>query len=641
MFDFVRTHTRLLQFLLVLLVFPSFVFFGVQGYSRFTEGGNAKVAEVDGHAITQQQWDAAHQQQAERMRRQMPSVDAKLLDSPEFKRETLEQLVRERVLLAAAEKQHLTVNDERLQRHFVSDPQYAFLRKPDNSINTDMLTAQGMSSAEFAERLRRDLTLRQVLEGVTASAAAMPAAQKLALDALLQQRQVQVQRFNAADYAARVNPSDAELKAYYDGHQAQFKAPEQAVIEYVVLDVAALQQDVSVSEEDLRKYYDENAARYTSAEQRRASHILIASDKDQPAAERAKAKAKAEALLAELRKNPASFADVAKKESQDPGSAQHGGDLDFFARGAMVKPFEDAAFAMKPGEISNVVESDFGYHIIRLDAVRGGEKKPFDAVRGEIEAEVKKQLAQRRYTEAAEQFTNMVYEQSDSLQPVIDKLKLKKQTATVQRMPAPAATGALASPKLLEAVFSNDVLRNKRNTEAVEVGANQLASARVTQYQPERVRPFEEVQLQVRERVVAEQALALARKDGEKRLAQLKEGGDAAAASLPAAVTVSRLERGDLAPAALDAVLRADASKLPALLGAETPQGYVVARLLKIEPPKDSPQLAALQGQYAQAWASAEGRAYYEALKKRFDVKITAPAVATVSAEGAASTNSR
>jgi peptidyl-prolyl cis-trans isomerase D len=262
-------------------------------------------------------------------------------------------------------------------------------------------------------------------------------------------------------------------------------------------------------------------------------------------------------------------------------------------------------------------------------------------VRAEIEAEVKKQLAQRRYTEAAEQFTNTVYEQSDSLQPVIDKLKLKKQTATVQRMPAPAATGALASPKLLEAVFSNDVLRNKRNTEAVEVGANQLASARVTQYQPERVRPFEEVQLQVRERVVAEQALALARKDGEKRLAQLKEGGDAAAASLPAAVTVSRLDRGDLAPAALDAVLRADASKLPALLGAETPQGYVVARLLKIEPPKDSPQLAALQGQYAQAWASAEGRAYYEALKKRFDVKIKVPAVATVSTEGAASTNSR
>ncbi|NML15452.1 SurA N-terminal domain-containing protein [Azohydromonas caseinilytica] len=642
MFDFVRTHTRLLQFLLVLLVFPSFVFFGVQGYSRFTEGGNATVAEVDGHAITQAQWDAAHQQQAERLRQQMPGVDAKLLDSPQFKRETLDQLVRERVLMSAAEKQHLAVNDERLQRLFVTDPQYAFLRNPDNSINTQMLAAQGMSSAQFAERLRRDLTLRQVLAGITETAPAMPAAGKLALDALLQQRQVQLQRFNAADYAARVTPTDAELKAHYDANQARFKAPEQAVIEYVVLNAEALQQDVNVSEEDLRKYYDENAARYTSAEQRRASHILIASDKDQPAAERAKAKAKAEALLAELRKNPASFADVAKKESQDPGSAQKGGDLDFFARGAMVKPFEDAAFAMKPGEISNVVETDFGYHIIRLDAVRGGEKKPFEAVRGEIEAEVRKQLAQSRYTEAAEQFTNTVYEQPDSLQPVIDKLKLKKQTATVQRTPAPGAAGALASAKLLEAVFSNDVLRNKRNTEAVEIGANQLVSARVVEYRPERVRPFEEVQLQVRERVVAEQSLALARKDGQARLAQLKEGGDAAAASLPAPVTVSRAERGDLAPAALDAVMRADASKLPALLGVDVPQGFVVARLIKVEAPNaQSPALAALQGQYPQAWASAEGRAYYETLKKRFDVKIKAPAVAAVPAESAASEISR
>ncbi|WP_298233584.1 SurA N-terminal domain-containing protein [uncultured Azohydromonas sp.] len=638
MFDFVRTHTRLLQFLLVLLIFPSFVFFGVQGYSSFTEGGNATVAEVDGHAIKQQQWDMAHQQQAEQLRRQMPNVDPKLLDSPQFKRETLDQLVRERVLMSAAEKQHLAINDDRLQRLFVNDPQYAFLRKPDGSINNEMLAAQGMSSAEFAERLRRDLTLRQVMEGVTQSTPDTPAARQLSFNALLQQRQVQLQRFSAADYTARVNPGDAELKAYYDGHQAQFKAPEQAVIEYVVLGVDALQQDVSVSEEELRKYYDENAARYTSAEQRRASHILIASDKDQPAAERTKAKAKAEALLAELRKNPASFAEVAKKESQDPGSAQRGGDLDFFARGAMVKPFEDAAFAMKPGEISNVVESDFGYHIIRLDAVRGGEKRPYEAVRAEIEAEVKKQLAQRRYTEAAEQFTNTVYEQSDSLQPVIDKLKLKKQTATVQRTPAPGASGALASPKLLEAVFSNDVLRNKRNTEAVEVGANQLVSARVVEYRPERVRPFEEVQLQVRERVVNEQALALARKDGQARLAQLQQGSDAAAASLPAAVTVSRAERGDLAPAALDAVLRADASKLPTLVGVDVPQGYVIARLLKVEAPKaDSPQLVALQGQYAQAWAAAEGRAYYEALKKRFDVKIKVPAVATVSAEDTAS----
>ncbi len=209
----------------------------------------------------------------------------------------------------------------------------------------------------------------------------------------------------------------------------QFRAPEQASIEYVVLDLDALKAGISVSEDDLRKYYDENAARYTAAEERRASHVLINAAKDAPAAERAKAKAKAEALLADVRKAPASFADVARKNSGDPGSAERGGDLDFFARGAMVKPFEDAAYSMKPGEISNVVESDFGYHIIRLNAVRGGDKKPFDAVRAEIEDEVRSQLAQKKYAEAAEQFTNTVYEQADSLQPLVDKFKLKKQNA--------------------------------------------------------------------------------------------------------------------------------------------------------------------------------------------------------------------
>ena len=168
-----------------------------------------------------------------------------------------------------------------------------------------------------------------------------------------------------------------------------------------------------------------------------------------PADVKQKAKAKAETLLAEARKNPAGFADLAKKNSEDAGTAAQGGDLDYFGRGAMVKPFEDAAFALKPGEISQVIESDFGYHVIKLEDARGGDRKPFEAVRTGIEDEVRKQLATKKWAEVAEQFTNTVYEQADSLQPVIDKLKLAKQTATVQRTPQPGAQGPLASAKLL------------------------------------------------------------------------------------------------------------------------------------------------------------------------------------------------
>ena len=226
-----------------------------------------------------------------------------------------------------------------------------------------------------------------------------------------------------------------------------------------MLDLDAVKKSIAVSEEDLRKYYAENEKRYTTPEERRASHILVKADKDAPKAERDKARAKAETLLAEVRKNPQSFAEVAKKNSDDEGSAAKGGDLDFFGRGAMVKPFEDAAFGLKPGEISGIVESDFGFHIIQVTgSARRREEDASRQVRPEIENEVRTQLAQKRFADAAVEFGDIVYEQSDSLKPAADKWKLEiKKAEHVTRVPAPGATGALANPSFLEALFSSDV----------------------------------------------------------------------------------------------------------------------------------------------------------------------------------------
>ena len=640
MFDFIRNHSRVLFFVMVLLIFPSFVFFGVQGYAKFNDPTGAAVAKVDGQKISLAEWDAAHRRQIEQMRRQMPNLDAAFFDSPEVKRESLDNMVRERVLFTAANRAHFSVSDERLQREVMSIPQLAALRRPDGSFDAAsykaLLGAQGLTPEGFEANLRQDLVLRQVLGGVTNSVPPGGAPGRSALDALLQQREAQVLRFDSKDQVAGIAPSDADLAAYHKAHEAQFRSPEQASIEYVVLDLDALKAGIAVTDEELRKYYSENAARYTVAEERRASHVLINAAKDAPAAERTQAKARAEGLLADLRKNPAAFAEVAKKNSNDTASAARGGDLDFFARGAMVKPFEDAAYAMKPGEISNLVETDFGFHIIRLDAVRGGEKKPFEAVRAEIDEEVKKQLAQKKYAEAAEQFTNTAYEQAESLQPLIDKLKLKKQTATVQRTAAAGATGALASVKLLAGVFGNDAVKNKRNTEAVEVGPNQLAAARVVQHQPARVQALADVLPLVRERVIAEQAAAAARKAGEAKLAALRGGADAAA--LPAATLFSRASAQAQPRALVDAVLRADASKLPQWLGVDLGEaGYAVVRLTAIKPlAADAPELAQLLPRYAQAWGAAEAQAYYNALKARYKVEIKTDALAAASSAASA-----
>jgi peptidyl-prolyl cis-trans isomerase D len=635
MFEFVRKHTRLLQFILVLLIFPSFVFFGIQGYSGFGDAGNATVAKVAGQKITQAEWDAAQRDQVERVRRQMPGVDVKLFDTPEMRRQVLDALIRERVMLAAADKLHLVTTDDRLQRLFATDPQFAGIRNPDGSVNKDLLIAQGMSSEVFAQRLRQELSMRQVLQGVSGTAIGPASSSNAALDALLQQREVQVQRFEPKDYLAKVSPTDAEIEAYYGNpaNAAQFEAPEQADIEYLVLDLDALKKDIKVSDDDLRKYYAENEARYSTPAERRASHILVKAEKSAPAAEREKARAKAEKLLAEVKKNPASFAELARKNSDDPGSAEKGGDLDFFGRGAMVKPFEDAAFGLKPGEISGVVESDFGYHIIQVTGARGGDKKSFEQVRPEIEDEVGKQLAQRKFSEVAVDFGNMVYEQSDSLKPAADKFKLELRSASaVKRVPAPGTSGALANPKFLDALFGNEAVRNKRNTEAVEVGANQLAAGRIVKHAPAHQRPLAEVKAQVRERLAAEQAAALARKEGEARLAELRKAPDG---TLPGeTLTISRAQTRELPREIVDGALRAVADKLPAVEGVDLgAQGYAVIKVLKVLP-RDPGVMdpARVQAQYAQAWADAEAQAYYAALKTRLDAQTTDAAALAASA---------
>ena len=634
MFEFVRAHTRLFQFLLLIVILPSFALVGMQGYTSLMDQANSSVASVDGTKITQAQFEAAQRQQIDRVRAQNPTIDPKVFDTPEAKKRVLDDLVKERVLQTAADKEHLAMSSERALQIIHTDPGFAAIYNPDGTVNKALLAAQGLTPGLLEQRVRQNGSQQQVLTGVGESGIANNANATVAFDALLQQREVQVQRFDPKDFAAKINPSDAEIEAFYkDAANAKlFEQAENAQIQYLVLDVNALKAGVTINEDDLHKYYEENASRYNVAEERRASHILIKVDKGAPAAERAKAKAKAEELLAQARKNPSSFADLARKNSQDEGSAANGGDLDFFGHGAMVKPFEDAAYSLKQGEISNVVESDFGYHIIQLTGIRGGTKQTFEQVRPQIEDEVRKQLAQKRFSEMAEQFTNTVYEQPDSLQAAADKFKLPLQSANVSRTPSLTASGPLASPKLLEAVFASDTLRNKRNTEAIETAPNQLVSARVVQYNPAQLQPLAQIKDHVRDLLVKKLAAAQAIKAGQERLAALQKGGDAA--GLGEAQVISRAKPQGMSAKVLEAILAADAAKLPAYAGVDAGDGlYVVARIDKLLP-RDSAVIDAktIAKQYANAWTSAEIAAYYDALKSRYKVTVKGPAAAASAA---------
>jgi peptidyl-prolyl cis-trans isomerase D len=387
---------------------------------------------------------------------------------------------------------------------------------------------------------------------------------------------------------------------------------------------------LQVSQAELKSYYEQNAQRMAGKQERRASHILINAPKDAPAAQREAAKAKASELLVQARKAPERFAELARKNSQDSGSAKDGGDLDYFSRGAMVKPFEDAVFALEKGQVSDLVETDFGYHIIRLTDIRSPKVRSLEEMKDELTAEIKKQQLQKKYAEAAELFSSAVYEQSDSLKPAATKLGLQIQSAQrVARAGSPDARGPLANPKLLAAIFSGDVIEKKRNTEAVDIGGGTLVSARIAQHMPARQLPFNEVREQVRSRWLAERSAEMARKEGADRLAQWQAKPDEA--KLSESLTLSRLDASKIAPSVLNAALRADPAQLPVFKGVDLGRdGYVIVKVVQVLPrPERKPQeLDQARAQYTQWWSNAEGLAYNKLLQERFKVqfKVSRPA---------------
>jgi len=634
MFDFVRQHNKIMQFLLVLLIFPSFVLFGIDGYNRFREKG-AAVAVVDGQEISQSQWDNAQRVETQQLRQSMPNLDPKWLDSPEVKYEILERLVRDQLLTRAAEKLNLNVSDQKLASELQKNPTIASLKKPDGSLDIErykqLLASQGMTPESFEQRMRADLAMQQVITGIARGSFVPTSLDSLANLSLNQEREIQVQIFRAEDFLQDIKPTEDELKNYYESHSSDFKSIEQADVQYLVLDLASVERGISVSEADLKTYYDQNNAKLAGQEERRASHILITVGKDATADVRSKAREHAQNLLQQLRKSPQLFAEIAKKESQDPVSASKGGDLDFFTKGAMVKPFEDAVFAMQKGQISELVESDFGYHIIKLTDIKSLHSPSFTEMRSSLEAQVRRQMAQKKFAEEAELFTNLVYEQADSLKPAADKFKLELRTANaVTPTSNSAELGPLKNPKLLSELFSEDAIQKKHNTQAIEISPNTLASARVIKYSPARVLTLEEVKDKVKNAFVKERALAIAKSTAIKNQSVWSEHSDSA--HLSANTIVSRVDTHKLDPLVVEAALRAPAQKLPVWTGVDLgAQGYAVIRVNRVIPPSGtngdgvvgSKQSVSPESERSsKAYSAAENLAYYNFLKSTYKVKI-------------------
>jgi peptidyl-prolyl cis-trans isomerase D len=623
-FDAVRNNKRVVQIFLALIALP-FAFWGVDSYVR-DSGAGADLASVGDSRITLPQFDQAWRAQQDRMRQVLgEGFRPETMNTLAARRAVLDSLIDQRLLLLEAAKGRLGASDDLLRDVISKIPALQENGQFSMARYQSALTAQAMSQAQFEAQLRQDLTLQQVVGAIGETGFASSTVVDQLLRTQVEERQIAEFRIAPEQYATQVKIEDAAVQKYYEENPKRFEVVEQARVEYVVLSLDGLLAQLAVSDTEVTAWYESHQERYQQAEERRASHILFLAGGD---TDPEKARAKAEEVLKAVQQSPDRFAELARQHSQDPGSAEKGGDLGFFARGAMVKPFEDTAFKLRENEISALVQSEFGYHIIKLTGIKPGKQRSLAEVRSEIEGELKRQSASRQFAESAEVFSNLVYEQPDSLQPAADKFRLNvQQSGWLPRNPASQALkslGQVGNEKVLAAVFSDDSLKNKRNTEVVEVAPNTLLAARVIEHRPASTRPFEAVKAEIAAILKQQEEATLARAAGEARLRELQQGGEDKV-SWALVRSVSRQEARQLPPAAAKAIFKADVRKLPTYVGAEAEGGhYALYKIIKVSHPEavDESGRKAIQREYGTILGQEDFAAYLAGLRQRYKIDI-------------------
>ena len=575
MFDFVHERRRLVQIVLVLITLP-FAFFGMESYRH--SGDTDAPATVNGTKISKQDFENALRQQQDKMKQTLgASYDPAMFESAEVKRAILENMISERLLIDRAKSAGLTVTDAQIAQLIGSIDAFKQDGKFDQARYVSALASQNMSPLMFEARIKEELLAQQLRNFYLQNGYASNTATENIIAINEQQRMVSVAKLSWQNYLDKVAVDDAEVKTYYDQNQKEFQLPEQVRVEYVKFSIKDLMAKADVKDEDVKKYYSERQSEFGTAEQRQAAHILILVKAGASQAEQDAAKTHAELLLKQVQQDPTHFAELAKQNSQDPGSAMNGGDLGMFGRGMMDKAFEDATFALKQGEISGLVKSEFGYHIIKLVAIQPSKVMPFDEVRETIFNKLRQQKAADSFAELAEKFSNTVYEQSDTLKPAAELTGVQ-----VEQSPwlvKGAAASELWTPKVLEAVFSDDAVKNKRNTAAIEVAPNTLLAAHVLEHKPAATRPYSEVQNLIKQQISHKKALDMAEKQGRMLLAQLQQGNKSVIDWSPAQA-VTHAKHDGLDVEIVRNIFQANPAKLPQYVGAESRQeGFVLVRV--------------------------------------------------------------
>ncbi|MFA7633006.1 MAG: SurA N-terminal domain-containing protein [Thiohalomonadaceae bacterium] len=490
MLHFIRERAQSwIAWVIVVLIIVPFALWGINQY--FDGGKEIPAAKVNDTEISPQYLQQALYQQQMRLREMLgANYRADMFPEEGMRQQVLEGLIEQELLIQTANSSGMRVSNALLASTIHGIPTFQNNGQFSRDSYEMALRNRGMDPRTFESDLRRDMLVQQLYAGVVRSDF-VTATEREAMQQLFgQQRDIGFLVLPMKDFIAKAEISDAEIQAYYDEQSTSFMRPEQVSVAYLELAIDQIAQGIEINDADLQARYQTNLSIYTTPEERHARHILIQVPASADESVEAEALSKIEQLQVELRAG-AAFADLASKQSQDSVSAANGGDLGFFARGIMDKLFEEAVFALKPGEISEPVRSVFGYHLIKLEAVRGGETKEFAEVKDQLRDEMRKERAEQQYHDQAEQLATLTYEHPDSLDEAASKLSLEiKQSEPFSRQ---GGAWPATDARVISAAFSDDVLVRNNNSEVIEIGRNHMLVLRVLQHLPEEHLPLVDV----------------------------------------------------------------------------------------------------------------------------------------------------
>ncbi|MDJ0805298.1 MAG: SurA N-terminal domain-containing protein [Gammaproteobacteria bacterium] len=505
---------------IVILISIPFALWGIQEYLGV--GSEPVVATVNDNEITERELDRRYQQFRQDLREQLGAAyRPELFDDNRMRQEVLKRMVREDLILQASHDMGMRAGDSLVRQTILGISAFTRDGRFDQQTFERSVRLQGLTPAGFEERVRQALLSEQLSQAVQGSVFVTEHELNEAVRLNNQTRKVDYVVIPSKNFESDEAITDAEAAAYYDEHQTDFRTPEQVKLEYILLNAQSVGKSAEATDDALLAFFDDNQEKYGRPEERQASHILIKLAEDADQATLTQVLARIGDLKHRLMQGE-DFAELAKANSEDTGTAENGGDLGYFGKGIMDPAFEEAVFNLQEGELSEPVRTTFGYHLIKLTGIKAGDVKTFEEARADVEADFRKAEGERLYFEQAEKLADLSYEDPSSLEPASSELNL--EIIESDWMDRNSAQGILRSPKVLAAAFSEDVLLERHNSELIELGQLQSIVLRVVDHKEASFEPLEVVKETVLGKIKQQRAAEKAEEEAEKLLARLNEG---------------------------------------------------------------------------------------------------------------------